>query len=66
MPKRVNWDQLETEHGDLQTAIPKLLNKFGSQQEVAEKLEIAPSTLSEWLRRHKFVRKMQWVKDQAS
>jgi len=63
MPKRIDWEALEEKHGELSTAIPKYLNKTGSQKEVAEQLGIAPSTLSWWLRQNNFVRKMQWIQE---
>lgn len=66
MPKRVNWDELEDKYGELEITIPKMLNKTGSQKDVAESLGIAPSTLGYWLKQKNFVRKMQWVQEQAS
>lgn len=66
MPKRIDWQELEQKHGELQVAIPKLLNKTGSQKDTAKKLGIAPSTLGYWLKQNKFKRKMQWVQESAS
>ncbi len=66
MPKRINWEELKQRHGELEVTIPKLLNQVGSQKDVAENLGIAPSTLGYWLKKNNFVRKMQWVQEQAS
>jgi len=65
MPKRVNWEELKEEYGELEVAIPKMLNKVGSQKDVAKKIGVAPSTLGYWLKKNNFVRKMQWVQEQS-
>lgn len=55
--------KLEKERGDLHYVIPQLLNEKQSQKDVADELEISPSTLSVWLSEHGYVVRRVWVRD---
>lgn len=66
MSRRSKWTKIEERLGNLEREVPKLLNEHQSQKEVAKQLGVSPSTLHGWLKTNNFVRKMQWVQEQAS
>jgi|GEM_PF-2627581 len=66
MPRPSKWDNLEEKLGNLQTEVPKLLNKHQSQKKVANELGVSPATLHVWLKDNNFVRKSVWIQENAS
>lgn len=60
MAKRNALVTLEKEKGDLHKVIPPLVNA-GGQKLAATALNVSQATISEWLTRNRYVRKVQYV-----
>ncbi|MBN8594016.1 MAG: hypothetical protein J0M33_19835 [Anaerolineae bacterium] len=60
MAKRNAMAVLEKEKGDLHKVIPPLVNA-GGQKLAATELNVSQATISEWLTRNRYVRKVQYV-----
>lgn len=56
---------VEKEKGDLHKVIPPLVNA-GGQKLAAMALNVSQATISEWLTRNRYVRKVQYVPMEAT
>jgi hypothetical protein len=52
---------LESQYGNLEEIIPKLVNQ-GGQTFAAFQLNTTATTISKWLKEHDYVQKVEWVK----
>lgn len=61
MARRFVMRDLESQYGNLEEVIPKLVNE-GGQAYAAFQLNTTQNTISLWLKEHGYIRKIEWVK----
>lgn len=67
MAKPHRLSELEKASGEpLDTLIPRVVNEKASQKAAAKELNLAESTVSDWLRKNGYKPVTQWVKQCSS
>jgi len=61
MARRFVLRDLESQYGNLEEIIPKLVNE-GGQQFAAFQLSTTQNTISNWLKEHGYTKKTEWIK----
>lgn len=61
MARRFVLRDLETQYGNLEEIIPKLVNQ-GGQAFAAFQLNTTQNTISLWLKEHGYTKKTEWIK----
>lgn len=54
--------ELESQYGNLEEIIPKLVNQ-GGQKFAAFQLNTSQSTISKFLKEHGYIQKTEWIKE---
>lgn len=64
MARKYVIQELESQYGNLEDVIPKLVNQ-GGQTFAAFQLNTTPTTISRWLKKHSYIQVVTWVKSDA-
>lgn len=62
MARRFVLRDLESQYGNLEEIIPKLVNQ-GGQEFAAFQLNTTQNTISNWLKHNGYIKKTEWVKE---